>query len=386
MGASQVPIWIWNHDKLSTALPNLRSLKVSFAPWTPRGSIDTVSLLLRPTLRRVRFFVETSAANLQLSPALRIIAQSQALSLEEMSLHCPWGVQSLLDDGCAAILSQRNLQRLRLRSLADVTALACAARDLPVLRELDVESLRSPLTAGAQPADEPQPHFPSLVTLKASGFPAELGMFLKNVASKVLAHVGTDIEVRSPGVMDPDFFLVLHAFRATLTTLEVTIRGDFTWIGLEPILDLGDLQNFSLTYNNNATNPQVEDAQVLRMTKAWPRLTSLFLSTRSRKANLTLRSLGHIACNCPNLRTLLVAFDGTRQGNFSYLPPDDTNSVHREMELVDLLWSEYDPGDELRITTSFLRRWWPRAEIVGSRMGAERGMRWQEASTASRVA
>lgn len=306
-----------------------------------------------------------------------------------MSLNCPWGVQSLLDDGCAAILSQRNLQRLWLRSLADVTALACAAGDLPVLRELDVGSLRSPLTAAAEPAepaDGPQLHFRSLVTLKASGFPTELGRFLKNVGSKVLAHVGTDIEVRSPEVMDPDFFLVLHAFRAALITLEVTIRGDFTWIGLEPILDLGDLQKFSLTYNNNATIPQVDDAQVLRMTKAWPRLTSLSLSTRSRKANITLRGLGHIACNCPNLRVLLVAFDGTRQGNSSDLPPDDTSSVHREMELIDLLWSEYDPGDELRITTSFLRRWWPRAEIVGSGMGAERGMRWQEANTASRAA
>lgn len=122
------------------------------------------------------------------------------------------------------------------------------------------------------------------------------------------------------------------------------------------------------------------------MTTAWPHLTSLSLSTRSCGANITLRGLGYIASNCPNLQTLIVGFNGTQQGNPSYLAPGDTDAVRQEMELVDILWSNYDPDDELRIIASFIRRWWPRAHIFGSRMDEGKPRRWEEADRASRMA
>ncbi|KAG8967006.1 hypothetical protein FRC05_002320 [Tulasnella sp. 425] len=390
-GVDEVPDVIWSHDKLLIAFPNLQSLNVSVLRNVPPGLADTISPLLRPTLRKLCLSAEISRTGFPFHSALRRIAQDQTLSLDEMSLSCIWGINHLLNAGSAAVRSQRNLRRLRLYSAEDIAVLSDAARYLPYLTELDVGNLGSvlqPSNIGILDwsADRSETYFRTLVTLRASGSPIGIHKFLRGVSSKALADVAVRIDIPLPAMMKPDVCLALQAFRATLTTLEMIISGAFAWEDLEPILDLRGLRKFALTYSNSAVIPQVGDAQVLQITTAWPHLTSLSLNTRSCRANITLRGLGYIASNCPNLRTLIVGFNGTQQGNPSYLAPCDKDAVRQEMELVDILWSHYDPNDELRITASFLRRWWPRAHILGSRMDEEKARRWEEANRASRMA
>ncbi|KIO16091.1 hypothetical protein M407DRAFT_34274 [Tulasnella calospora MUT 4182] len=211
---------------------------------------------------------------------------------------------------------------------------------------------------------------------------------METIASKGMTEVLVEIEVPWIAMepMQPDTLLALHTFKATLIDLKVKILGDFTWSHLEPILDLHELQKFSLNYTNSTISPQLNDARLLQMTRAWPRLTSLDLINRSNTPTITLLGLGYIASNSPNLRVLSVGFDGSPQVDPSYLPADDPPPNHNTMEFVDVLWSKYDPGDELRIATSFFRRWWPHARIMASDMTEEEAKRWEKASTASRTA
>ncbi|KAG8919969.1 hypothetical protein FRC00_010684, partial [Tulasnella sp. 408] len=378
MGMSCVPVEIWNHSRLSAAFPHLESLHLSVTRWVAQKTI-ILSPFLRPTLRKVCFTAETS----QLHSAFRNIARNQTLALKELEVTCLREIESLQVPARQAILSQGSLRRLRIFSLDDVTALAYTAKELPCLTHFDVGKLHS--TPGSPSTHEDdkgasEPWFRSLVTLRASGSPAGVNNFMKTIGSEGLAEIKIDIEVSWREPIRPDALLSLHAFKAALIDLEVQIRGDFAWSHLEPVLELDQLQKFSLIYTASTISPQVNDAQLRQMTRAWPRLTSLRISDALKSPTITLQGLGYIASNSRNLRSLFVTFDGTSQLDPPYLPRDDPSPEQNKMELVDVLWSKYDPGDELRLTTSFFRRWWPHARIMASDMHKEEAKRWEEAS------
>ncbi|KAG8920398.1 hypothetical protein FRC01_000764 [Tulasnella sp. 417] len=379
-----VPAEIWNHDALSRAFPHLESLHVSVTRWaTPRAII--ISPFLRPTLRKLFFTVETG----QISSTLQIISQSRMLSLQELELNCLRGVEDIMESARQVILSQESLRRIKISSLGDVTALAHTANKLPYLARLDVGRLWSAprsLSGRGDHEDAPDQHFQSLVSLRVSGFPEGVKSFLNTISSNRITEITVEVEVPWLESMGPGALLALHAFKATLTNLEIEVRGDSTWNDLEPILGLGGLQKFSLTYITSTVSPQVTDTQLLQMTQAWPRLTSLHLSNFSKTPTITLLGLGYIASNSQKLRVLSVAFDGTLPVDPSHLPADDPPKEQNAMECVDVLHSRYNPGDELRITTSFFRRWWPRAHIMASDIPSHKAEKWENASAASRTA
>ncbi|KAG8920399.1 hypothetical protein FRC01_000765 [Tulasnella sp. 417] len=380
-----VPAEIWHHNTVSTAFPHLQSLHVSVNCWVTLWQIIMLSPFLQPTLRKLVFSSELD----QLSSTLRTIFETRTLSLQELELNCLRGVEEFVESARQAILSQRSLRRIRIYSLGDVTNLAYTAKELPCLTHFDVERLWSAPESVSKRRDQedgPERHFRSLVSLRVSGIPAGVTKLLESITSNVITEIVAELGDYRPGWMPPGALLALHAFKATLINLELQIRGNFKWDLLEPVLGLDGLQKFSLTYTTSTISPQVTDSRLLQMTQAWPRLTSLHLSNYSKTPTITLLGLGYIASNSQKLQVLSVAFDGTRLVDPACLPVDDPPPEQSAMERVDVLHSRCKKGDELKITTSFFRRWWPRARITASDMLWGEEEEWERASAASRTA
>ncbi|KAG8922458.1 hypothetical protein FRC01_014004 [Tulasnella sp. 417] len=384
INSSGAPAEILNHNALSAAFPHLESLHVFVSRWaTPRAII--ISPFLRPTLRKLFFTVEMG----QVFSTLQKISQSKTLSLEELELNCLRGVEEIEGPARQVIVSQESLRRIKISSLADVTALAHTAKEHPRLTHLDVGRLWSapgPPSGGGEHDDAPEQYFRSLISLRVSGSPEATTNFLKIIASNRITEITIELEVPWTEPMGPGPPLALQAFKATLANLEMEVRGDSTWDDLEPLLGLGGLQKFSLTYHTSTVSPQVTDTRLLQMARAWPRLTSLYLSDFSKTPTITLLGLGYIATNCQKLRVLCVAFDGTQPVDPASLPADDSPQEQNAMECVDILHSKYNQGDELMITASFFRRWWPRANIMASDIPSHEAEKWEDASAASRTA
>ncbi|KAG8922457.1 hypothetical protein FRC01_014003 [Tulasnella sp. 417] len=380
-----VPAEIWNLETMSMAFPHLQSLDVSVTPWaTPRQTV-ILSPFLRPTLRKLVFSSELG----QFTRTLRTISQTPTLSLQEIELNCFEGFGDLGEPARHVILSQEGLRRITIYSLGDVTDLVHAAKKLPCLTHLDVKRLwPAPEWANnrGDQEDGPERYFRSLVSLRVSGIPAGIIYLLETIKSNGITEIMVELEDFTAEWMPRDTLLALDAFKATLINLEVQIPAQFTWDLLEPTLGLDRLQQFSLTYSTPTISPQVTDSRLLQMTRAWPQLTSLHLSNYSKTPTITLVGLGYIASNCQKLRLLSVAFDGTRPVDPSSLPADDLLLEQSVMERVDVLHSRYKKGDELKITTSFFRRWWPCARIVASDMSRDEANEWEHASAASGTA
>ncbi|KAG9046514.1 hypothetical protein FS837_004264 [Tulasnella sp. UAMH 9824] len=378
-----VVLYLSQSDQASLARVNRRLWAIAVTEiWSSVPDFRNFFLLLPTDLCIWDFRAEANYPSILLRPI-------RASDFDRLILYSQF-TKTLYHKGSArqAILSQASLRRLKIFSFDDVTALAYTAKELPWLTHFDVGRLHSaPGSPSTHEDDEgaSERWFRSLVTLRASGSPAGVHSFMENIASVGLAEIKMEIEVSWQEPMRTDALLAVHAFKATLVDLEVQIRGEFAWSYLEPILHLDQLQKFSLIYTPSTISPQVNDAQLLQMTRAWPRLASLRVHDVYKTPTITLQGLGYIASNSRNLRSLFVTFDGTSQVDPSYLPGDDSSSAQNSMELVDVLWSKYDPGDELRITTSFFRRWWPRARIMASDMPQEEAKRWKEASAASRT-
>ncbi|KAG8920400.1 hypothetical protein FRC01_000766 [Tulasnella sp. 417] len=382
MASSSVPVEIWNYIALSAAFPHLELLHVYVTRWAnPRAVI--ISPFLRPTLRKLSFTADID----QLSWTLQNISRSQTLSLQELQLNCPRRVEEFAEPARQAILSQRGLRRMRIYSWGDVTDLAHAARELPCLTHFDVGRLWSSSKSVSKRWDHenaPERYFRSLVSLRVSGTLTGVINFLKTITGNGITEITVGLEDYGLELMPLGTLRALHAFKATLIDLEMQIRGDCTWDLLEPILGLEGLQKFSLTYTTSTVSPQVTDTQLLQMIRAWPRLASLHLSNFSKTPTITLLGLGYVASNSQQLRLLSVAFDGTVPVDPPPIddPPQDRNA----MESLDVLHSKCDPGDEIRITTSFFRRWWPRARIMASDMPGDEAKKWENASEANRTA
>ncbi|KAG9046516.1 hypothetical protein FS837_004266 [Tulasnella sp. UAMH 9824] len=361
---------IWNHSLFSASFPSLERLEVNVLDSNDQGPINIIPLLLRPSLRRVDFFVETATAESPLISTLRTIAEHKQFSLEELSFHLIWDVAPLNGVAAQAIASQSHLRRLAISGFCEVADIAESAKDLPFLEELEVQGTGR--FSGA-PETEYRLGFRSLTTFIATGHPSVIHNQLRIIGSKRLVRVALTFKHWGSADLSPELLTELQRFRPHLTHLQLNVQGWFVWADLEPILNLAELQSFGLKCIG-VDSREITNDRLRQMVEAWPSLLQLLIHTPP--SHITLASLAYIAVHCPNLRKLAITFDAQETTN----PPDSWDveaSLFNKntLKLVDVMASAFDEGDEERLANIF-RSWWPRARLSQSHPEPRSRLQW----------
>ncbi|KAG9046518.1 hypothetical protein FS837_004268 [Tulasnella sp. UAMH 9824] len=365
-----VPPQIWSHRLFSTSFPNLRRLFVTILDSVSEGPIDIVPLLLRSSLRSIEFWVEEPSSESILFSALGTITQNKTLSIEDMGFKFVRNVGASSGAIAQAIASQTSLRRLELNGYTDVAHLAGSATELPLLEELEVHGM----FAEVPEINYTDLSFRSLRTLIAVGRPEMIHSLLRCIGSDRLAKVAlTFTSWRSEMQIHPELMAELQRFRPHLAHLQLTVDMKLLWGALEPVLALAELQAFHLEYLQFGSD-LITDDQLGHMIDAWPNLTQLRLEVSPPR--VTLASIACIGTHCPNLRKLALTFDARKTSN-SLAPRevDTSHSSENALELLDVMESEFDEGDEERLS-NILRSWWPKAHLCRSDGDLRTSVHW----------
>ena len=82
----------------------------------------------------------------------------------------------------------------------------------------------------------------------------------------------------------------------------------------EPLLELHELEEFKVM--NSAPWATLQDADLLLMAKAWPKIRVLRLQSNFVQPRVTLQGLHSLASFCPHLRELWLQIDASSKANF----------------------------------------------------------------------
>ncbi|KAG9046517.1 hypothetical protein FS837_004267 [Tulasnella sp. UAMH 9824] len=304
------------------------------------------------------------AEDCPLISALRVIAENETVSLEQLDLHFKWKPSALTDVGLQAIASQTHLRRLVIREFFAIRDLVARAKDLPFLEELDVRDVEE--GTGHRGEDPRDMGFPSLTTLTASGGPAMIHTLLRSIGSGHLARVALFSEDWRGGEIYREVTAELQRFRPHLVRLQLTARKRFAWKALEPTLNLAELQAFDLDYGDtDSPLDEVTDHRLQQMIEAWPNLARLRL--QSFPPHVTLTSLAYIATHCPGLKKLAIAVDARQEKNPLFSSEIEICLLAKDtLEVLDVMGSRFDKGHEERLANAILRLWWPKARLCQS--------------------
>ncbi|KAG9046519.1 hypothetical protein FS837_004269 [Tulasnella sp. UAMH 9824] len=235
------------------------------------NSSDIIALLLRPSLRSIKFLVNSDTAESFLIRILRAVNENKTLSIQEMDFHFVWDVGPSLGDIADAIASQTNLRRLTFSGQSDIAYLAGDAKDLPFLEEFEV----SGISADVPEIDYHDMYLRSLTTFTAVGRPPLIHCLLRAVGSNRLAKLALNFSHSGSTDMSPEPFTELQRFRPQLAHLELALWETFAWADLVPVLNLTELQTFQLAYSSTDDSAEITDDRLKQMVDAWPNLTQL---------------------------------------------------------------------------------------------------------------
>ncbi|KAG8921599.1 hypothetical protein FRC01_000170 [Tulasnella sp. 417] len=324
----------------------------------------------------INSFIDLFPPDLWSNPQeLTAIAQNRAVLVEEIHSCSDSNISALSDGGARAIASQTGLRRLVIQGLPEIGDLAERAEDFPLLEELDVGMAM----IGARP---PERHsnkmgFRSLTTLTMDGSSAENHHLISSIGSNRLTRVALRFVSFVEGPLYPEVIAELRRFRPHLAHLQLVVLVPFSWTGLEPALDLAELQSVALSHYSIASGGEITDDRLRQMVEAWPRLTRLYVRPLLFHPHITLTSLAYIATHLPNLKKLGVVFDARKTSN-PLLSQDVCNSTFTEnaLEVFDVFGSRYDDEEEKRVAKDLFRCWWPRACLCESGGGSDPDTDW----------
>ncbi|KAG8900730.1 hypothetical protein FRC00_011613, partial [Tulasnella sp. 408] len=245
-----------------------------------------------------------------------------------------------------------------------IEEIVARAKDLPFLEELDVRNVEEGTgLRGEAPRDM---GFHSLTALTACGRPVMIRTLLRSIPSGRLARVALLTVDWQSGEIYREVTAELQRFRPHLVRLQLTARERFAWNALEPLLDLTELQAFDLDYSNtDSRSDGVTDARFQRMIDAWPNLTRLRLYSWDRQ--VTLASLAYIATHRPGLEKLAICVDARKEENplFSW-EIEPSLFAENALQVLDVMESRFDQGEEERLANGIIRIWWPKARLYES--------------------
>lgn len=358
------PPEIWRHSLWSASFPSLESLSVHAFDSLVQAPINIIPSLLRPSLRSIKLSTWTPAEDCPLISALRVIAENETVSLDNLDLHFKWKPSALADVGLQAIASQTHLRRLVIHEFSTIGNLVARAKDLPFLEELDVRDVEQ--GTGLRGENRHDMGFHSLTTLTASGSAAMIHTLLRSIGSEHLAQVALFSEDWRGGEIYREVMAELQRFRPHLVRLQLTARARFTWKALEPTLNLAELQAFDLDYDyTDSTSDEVTDNRLQQMIDAWPNLARLRL--QSDPPHVTLTSLAYIATHRPGLKKLAIAVDARKEKNSLFSREIEICQFAKNtLEVLDVMGSRFDEGQEGRWANDILRLWWPQARLCQS--------------------
>lgn len=353
-----VPSEIWSHRLFSASFPSLEALTIFAFDPVDEYSSSIIASLLRPSLHRIEFSVETLTAESLLISTLRAIAENKTLSPKEMAFHFAWIVGPSLGDIVEGIASQTSLRSLKLSGHSDIMHLAGCAKDLPFLEELEVDGWALEDLEGYN-----ELYLRSLKTFTTTGNTVLIRGLLRAIGSNRPARLALHFYDPSFEDTSPEPLSEMERFRPHLIHLglKIEIRGSWTGQWFQPLLNLAELQTVELEIAPVFGGSMITDDLLRQMIDAWPNLTRLVL--RVPFMRITLTSLDYIAIHCPNLRKLSLSFGACKEANTTFSwDVDPSRFTQNALELFDVMKSTFDEGDEERSANLF-RCWWPKARL-----------------------
>ncbi|KAJ6579641.1 hypothetical protein DFH09DRAFT_1030272 [Mycena vulgaris] len=351
--------------------PNLKSLQ--YAPYKP-PSFENLHLLLSPSIVKIHLDFRTESTALsQIIPTLTqhcpLLADITLFTVDMDSLHVISAfVRSLV---CIERLSVNNLTRTAFEHLGRVSTLkSLNITHLEVPRGISTLSMTGSITPFPMYSSLESLYFSSQCTLK------HISAFINLIAHcplRTLDIGGLDSVTRG----DAGLFYTVLAAHFSHQSLRKIETGTYS-------SQMSDEPNTTL-YTINAATLQIlfcfanlvnvcfappfafdlDDADVLEMASAWPRIQNLQIKcSRVLRPRITLKGLTSLAHRCPHLLRLEMDFDATSVPEVA--GAGATNISQSSLRtIVVAIFPITTPGP----VAAFISRVFPKAEIVCSPFG-----------------
>ena len=230
----------------------------------------------------------------------------------------------LSDSALNAILRMTNLQHLHLLCPTPETKVThsffCSLASLPKLVELSIPHVNIPSPPST--VDLPSLPFPCLNSLSFNGdsfgevivlleVPKKHGTTFLKVESQRRQPIHRDTWLRFIHTISTKFSKSLSKLDINIYQVEEPPVADNVRM-FEPLLELHELEELKFNYAPWAT---LQDADLLLMAKAWPKICILHLPSNFVQPRVTFHGLHSLASFCPHLGKLWLQIDASSNAN-----------------------------------------------------------------------